>query len=81
MWPSWPCDIRLYVLKGAWSAHKQVFVVAAKRSSKAAAWAPEYARLCALFRQEALRLQLEALFQDALYGCCLEVLARASCSC
>ena len=54
---------------------EQVFVVAAKRSSKAAAWALEYARLCALFKRDAQRLQLGALFQDALYGRCLQVLA------
>ena len=49
-------------------------MVAAKRSSKAAAWAPEYARLCALFKRDAQRLQLGAVFQDALYGRCLQVL-------
>jgi hypothetical protein len=48
--------------------HGQVFVVAIKRASKAAAWATQYARLCANLKTAAQPLQLDETVQDALYG-------------
>lgn len=49
-------------------APTQVFVVAIKRASKAAAWATQYARLCASLKTAAQPLCLDETVQDALYG-------------
>lgn len=56
----------------------KVFAVATKRAAKTAAWADEYARLCARFRAAAWPVKLEEPFAEALHG--RSVQARPLCA-
>ena len=56
----------------------KVFAVATKRAAKTAAWAGEYARLCARFRAAAWPVKLDEPFAEALHGRSVQVRCRCA---